>query len=135
VFLMLIWCYWSCEIYGVCFWFESGLHAWTMMRTDIFAQATLSRLGENSRSSPCFCSNSRSSVELPFWATNHLAQARRSYPSENSWKPFVLSTRVVARARNLGEEKSHSGEKVSPKRELAEPSSALCLQSRLSESL
>ncbi|QCE10122.1 hypothetical protein DEO72_LG10g1348 [Vigna unguiculata] len=52
----------------------------------------------------------------------HLAQAKGSRLSENSWYPVVVHF-VVTQARDptLSEEWSRSGEEVSPKREHANP--------------
>ncbi|QCD96001.1 hypothetical protein DEO72_LG6g702 [Vigna unguiculata] len=52
----------------------------------------------------------------------HLAQARGSCLSENSWYPVVVRF-VVAQARDptLSEGQSHSSKEVSAKRELTNP--------------
>jgi len=94
-----------------------------MTRTGIFVQAGLSHLGENSKSSPDFYSSSHSGEELSFWATNNLAQERRSRLSENSWKlgGSLLELSLKREILALSEEQSRSSEEVSPKRELAEP--------------
>ena len=57
MFLVLEWYYWSGEngllaFLNVALCCVSTLHAWTMTRTNILAQASSSRLGDNSRNSP-----------------------------------------------------------------------------------
>ncbi|QCD90391.1 hypothetical protein DEO72_LG4g1346 [Vigna unguiculata] len=66
----------------------------------------------------------------------HLAQARGSRLSENSWVPVVFRMVELRQETSpLGEEQSRSSEEVSPKRELAKSYRPLCWQSRLSEGL
>jgi len=83
------------------FWF--CMHE-TTTRADILAQASLFRLGENSRNSPWFClsfSPRRPSMVL---SDAHLAQARTARLGESSRRPLVLSlgTLVQVRGFNFG---------------------------------
>ena len=55
--VFLIVCKWLACILDVALCCISALHAWAVARTDILPHASSSRLGENSRSSPWFCSS------------------------------------------------------------------------------
>jgi len=127
-------CFWSMWFFSVCFMFKmiwkvlafvcewsiwkclvvSGLTSVEQWgRTAIFVQASSSRQGESSRSSPRgFSSNTRSCRKIEFWEKNHLAQARWPRLSESSQNPQDLclqsrlseSTHLAwARAPNLSE--------------------------------
>jgi len=74
------------KMHCVLFWMSSGfacVEQWG--RTNIFAQTSSSRLGENSKRSPRYLlEHSFRWEKLRFLATNHLAQERRPRLSESS---------------------------------------------------
>jgi len=91
-------------------------------RTDILAQASSSRLGENSRSLPWFCSSvslKRKVLVLSDVLSRSGENGSPKWALEETWCSLVESSSRRG-IFGLGEEWSRSGEAVSPKRELVE---------------
>jgi len=76
----------------------------TATRADILAQASLFRLGKNSRNSPWFCLSSSPRRPSMVLSDARLAQARMARLGESSRRPVVLSlgTLVQGRGFNFG---------------------------------
>jgi len=82
-------------IFG-CFW---CCMRGTLARADILTQASLSRLGENSRSSPWFCLSFSPRRPTMILSDARLAQARTARLGESSRRPVVLSVEALVQAR------------------------------------
>jgi len=119
---MFCWEKWGCMWVWGWIWVVSAVACGlTVVNAAIFAQASLSRLGESTR--VLTTTRARLGDLSTFWATPCLAQARRSRLSEKSWKTHVARL-AWARIREV------VTLRVSPEREFE---MRPCCSSRLSE--
>ena len=106
MFLVLEWYYWSGEngllvFLDVALCCASALYAWIVARTNMLAQESSSRLDENSRNSPWFCS-SISLRQKAFVLSNKPSRSSKSAsPKWELMGNLVFSAWNVAQARDF----------------------------------